>query len=71
MNNGNLLDASSVIRIETRQQKGGRDCLRASGGKAAACGLSAELRRNGYQYRCVIANQYGSVTSETVSLTVQ
>ena len=43
----------------------------AASGKTASYSLTAAARHDGYQYRCTVTNEYGSVTSETVTLTVK
>ncbi len=42
----------------------------ASSGKTASYSLTAAARHNGYQYRCEVSNNAGSVTSKAVTLTV-
>ena len=40
------------------------------GGTSRVYSLAAEERHNGYQYRCVVSNSYGSVTSDPAALSV-
>ena len=41
-----------------------------SGGTSATLSIPATLARNGYEFRCVVTNSYGSVYSATVTLYV-
>ena len=43
---------------------------RISGASSASYTISASAGYNGYQYRCVVSNTYGSVTSSAATLTV-
>ena len=43
----------------------------AASGTTAKLGLTALAKRSGYQYKCVVTNLLGSVTSEIVKLTVK
>ncbi|MBQ3481849.1 MAG: leucine-rich repeat protein [Oscillospiraceae bacterium] len=42
----------------------------ATGAKTATLSITAEMHRNGYQYRCKVSNANGSVTSNAATLTV-
>ena len=44
--------------------------ITAGSGKTASYSLTTEYRHNGYQYRCKIKNEAGTVTSAAVTLTV-
>ena len=43
----------------------------AASGKTATYSLTTAARHNGYQYKCVITNKAGSVTTSIVKLTVK
>ena len=49
---------------------GERAAVKAASGKTAKYSLTTAARHDGYQYRCVVKNPKGSVTSSTVKLTV-
>ncbi|MBR5343329.1 MAG: leucine-rich repeat protein [Oscillospiraceae bacterium] len=44
--------------------------VKCSGGTGASLDVEAKLYRSGYQYRCVVTNDLGSVTSREATLTV-
>ena len=43
----------------------------ADGNKTATLKVPVTAKKNGYQYRCVITNSAGKVTTKAVTLTVQ
>ena len=42
-----------------------------SGYNTAVCSLTAMTSKNGYKFYCVVSNTAGSVTTDTVTLTVK
>lgn len=54
-----------------RSASGSWTNVSAASGKTASYSLTAEKRHNGYQYRCIVKNLKGSVTSNVVKLTVK
>ena len=54
-----------------KSAEGSWTAITASSGKKAAYSLTTAARHNGYQYKCVVKNSAGSVTSNVVTLKVK